>query len=63
MRPKLERSFWQSFDYAEQYGRFYWYAMNRGPDEPPHNTLSIEGSATTKDGCMEEILRFFAGAK
>lgn len=39
--------------------RYYWYAMNRGPGQPPHNTLCIEGSATTLDGCKEEIREFF----
>jgi hypothetical protein len=39
--------------------RYYWYAMDRGPGQPPHNTLGIEGSATTLDGCKEEIREFF----
>lgn len=39
--------------------RYYWYRMNRESDESPHNTLGIEGSATTLDGCKEEIREFF----
>lgn len=39
--------------------RYYWYRMNHKPDESPHNTLCIEGSATTLEGCKEEIKEFF----
>ena len=39
--------------------RHYWYAMHLGPDEPPYNTLSITNSATTLEGCKQEIRDFY----
>lgn len=39
--------------------RYYWYRMNGGPNDSPHNTLSIPNSATTLDGCKAEIREFF----